>query len=127
MSVKQGYKNDYSCMIAIDDFGAGYSSDNSLIKIKPDFIKIDMQLIRNIHNDKEKQQRVVNLIEYSQIIDANVIAEGVECKEELNYLISIGVDYVQGFYIGIPQFDIQDIPDEKRSEIVDLYKKRMGV
>ncbi len=124
MAVKQGYKKDYSCMIAVDDFGAGYSSDKTLLKIKPDFIKIDMHLIRNIQNDQEKQQRVANLIEYSSIINAKIIAEGIENLEELDYLISIGVDYIQGFYLCKPEFQICDISDRIKAEILDFDKRK---
>ncbi len=123
MAVKQGYKNDYACMIAIDDFGSGYSSDKTLLKIRPDIIKIDMHLIRNIHIDEEKQQRVAYLIEYSRLIDAMTIAEGIESSEELDYLISMGVDYVQGFYICRPRFEIGDISDDKKTEILALNEK----
>ncbi len=123
MAVKQGYKNDYACMIAIDDFGSGYSTDKTLLKIKPDLIKIDMHLIRNIHVDEEKQQRFAYLIEYSRLIDAMTIAEGIESREELDYLIGMGVDYVQGFYIGTPQLQIGDISEDKKAEILDLNKK----
>ncbi len=123
MAVKQGYKKDYSCMIAVDDFGAGYSSDKTLLKIKPDFIKIDMHLIRNIQDDKEKQQRVANLIDYRSINDAKIIAEGIESQEELDYLMSIGVDYIQGFYLCKPEFQICDISDKKKAEILALGKK----
>ncbi len=122
MAVKQGYKDDYSCMIAIDDFGSGYSSDKTLLKIKPDFIKIDMHLIRNVHEAGEKQQRVANLIEYSNLIGARIIAEGVESKAELEYLIKIGVDYIQGYYIAKPQFEICDIAEDKKAEIIALAK-----
>ncbi len=124
MAVKQSYKDKYGCMIAIDDFGSGYSSDKALLKIKPDLIKIDMHLIRNIHLDGEKQQRVANIIEYSKLVDAMTIAEGVESYQELAHLISIGVDYVQGYYLAKPQFEICDIAKDKKAKIVALQKNR---
>ncbi len=123
MTVKQGYKKEFSCMIAIDDFGSGYASDNMLLSIKPDFIKIDMDLIRHIEREPEKKQRIRTIIEYAKMIDAKIIAEGVEFKEELEYLISSKVDYIQGFYLAKPHFDIIDIDEKKKEEILEMNEK----
>ena len=88
--------------IALDDLGSGYSSLNNLSKLYPDYIKIDMGIIRDIHKDKLKQAIVEALVSMAKKSAIYVLAEGVETKEELDFLISRGVDFVQGYYFSKP-------------------------
>ena len=67
---------------AIDDFGAGYSGLNLLAKFRPDIIKLDMELIREIDKDEVQQAIVSGILDFCQKINCKVIAEGVETLEE---------------------------------------------
>ncbi|WP_052339199.1 EAL domain-containing protein [Gorillibacterium massiliense] len=92
--------------IAIDDVGSGYNSLKTLIYLKPEFVKLDMSLIRNIDKNREQQQLVKLIIEYSNHSSTEMIAEGIETVEELSYIREHGVQYGQGYILGKPQEEI---------------------
>lgn len=97
----QNYKyQDYK--IAIDDMGAGYSGLNMISDIHPHFIKLDMNLIRDIDRDITKQYLVKGLAEFAVRTNTYLIAEGIETERELKQLIEFGVEYGQGFFIQKP-------------------------
>lgn len=98
--------------IAIDDAGAGYSGLNLISDINPDYIKLDMKLIRDINTDNLKYALVKGMAELSKASDISLIAEGIETKEELETLISLGVQYGQGYFIQKPMAELSDIKDE---------------
>lgn len=88
--------------IALDDIGSGYSSLSLLSDLKPDYVKVDMGIIRNIHDDPFKQSIFKALAYITKQHNIKLLAEGVETKKELNFCISQGVDYAQGFYFAKP-------------------------
>ena len=88
--------------IALDDLGSGYSSLNNLSKLYPDYVKIDMGIIRNIHKDKLRQAIFEALVEMAKKSYICVLAEGVETKEELDFVVSRGANLVQGYYFCKP-------------------------
>ncbi|MCP8615782.1 EAL domain-containing protein [Salirhabdus salicampi] len=88
--------------IAIDDAGSGYNSLQSLVYIKPEFIKLDKTLIRCIDQDRVKQQLLKLLIDFANQSNTTVIAEGIERFEELMYLRQHRVHMGQGYAIGKP-------------------------
>ncbi|SMB79451.1 EAL domain, c-di-GMP-specific phosphodiesterase class I (or its enzymatically inactive variant) [Desulfonispora thiosulfatigenes DSM 11270] len=88
--------------IALDDVGSGYSSLTNLAILSPNYIKVDMEIIRDIHKNRLKQAILDALISISKSIDSKVLAEGVETKEEFQYVLAKGVDLVQGYYFGKP-------------------------
>ena len=70
----------------------------------PHFIKLDRSLISNIDRSPEKQKNVSALVEHFHREGTSVVAEGIETKEELDYLrYEVKVDFLQGFYLGKPQ------------------------
>ncbi len=105
--------------IAIDDFGSGYSNEVRIIRLSPDIVKIDMELIQGIYNNPDKQSLVKGIIDFCHQKNIKVVAEGVEHKEDLMYLIDIEADFVQGYYLGRPNFEFIDIPEDKQKEIID--------
>lgn len=105
--------------IAIDDAGAGYSGLNLISDIHPHFIKLDMQLIREINKNGFKRALVQGMYEFSKTSDTLLIAEGIETEEELRALINIGIQYGQGYLIQRPNVVINGISDE----IVSLIKR----
>lgn len=88
--------------IAIDDVGAGHSGLVTLMQVKPDYVKIDMELIRGIHLDPLKQEIVKAIKQISDRFGGIVIAEGIETQEELACLHESSIEYGQGFLLGRP-------------------------
>ncbi len=93
--------------VALDDVGSGYSSLKMLAELKPHFIKIDMDLIRDIDKDEAKKAIVCSLAYISKKIGATTLAEGVETELELNIIKECGIDLAQGFLFGKPSIEPQ--------------------
>ncbi len=102
----------FSGMFALDDYGSGYHSDNILLRLHPRFIKIDMSVIRNIQLSSNKQILVSHAVEYARSNDMRVIAEGVETYDELNTLIELDIDYVQGYCLAKPSAEPAVLDEE---------------
>lgn len=117
MESKFKWAEKYGMHIALDDFGTGYSNEATLLYINPKYVKIDMSMVKNIHNDENRQKIVQNLVSYTKPRDIKVIAEGVEDYEDMSTLIHLGVDYLQGWYFTKPLFEISDIDDRFKEEI----------
>lgn len=83
--------------IAIDDYGSGYSGLNRVCAFSPEFLKIDMELIRNIDKDTIKRLAVTTTINFCKESGINVIAEGIETEDELKTLIQLGADFASFF------------------------------
>ena len=101
-------------LIYIDDFGSGYSNFDYLIKLKPDGVKIDGSLIKNILTDKNSEIIVKTIISFAKEMKISIIAEFVEKKEIFEKLKNLGVDYFQGYYFSPPKPDIEDIYDKEQ-------------
>jgi len=87
---------------AIDDFGAGYSGLNLLANLQTDFVKFDMELIRDIDRNERRRQVVQAMFRLCQQMGRRVIAEGIETRGEFEVLRDIGIDLLQGFYLARP-------------------------
>lgn len=92
---------------AIDDFGTGYSNFTHILAIRPDYIKIDGSLIKNIHTDSNSRELVKSIIKFSQELHIKTIAEFVHSKEVFDIVYELGVDEFQGFYFSPPVKDIK--------------------
>jgi len=99
-------------LIYIDDFGSGYSNFDYLIKLKPDGVKIDGSLIKNILTDKNSEIIVKTIISFAKEMKISTIAEFVENREIFEKLKNLGVDYFQGYYFSPPVPDIDEINKE---------------
>lgn len=98
---------------AIDDFGAGYAGLNLLSAFQPHILKLDMDLIRDIDSRPAKQAIVKGMLLTSQLINTQVVAEGVETRAEKDYLADLGIHLMQGYYFCKPVFkDLGIIPAE---------------
>ncbi|PYZ92710.1 hypothetical protein CR194_13720 [Salipaludibacillus keqinensis] len=98
--------------ISIDDFGTGYSSLYYLKKFALTQLKIDQSFVRDIFIDKSTQDIVITIISMAHHLDIEVIAEGVETKEQLDFLKRHGCDEAQGYYFYKP------MPAEELNEIL---------
>lgn len=88
--------------VLMDDFGSGYSSLNVLKDIVVDILKIDMKFLSDVEVKKRSEDILASVVEMSKKLNMPVIAEGVEKEEQVQFLKSIGCDYVQGYYFGKP-------------------------
>jgi EAL domain-containing protein (putative c-di-GMP-specific phosphodiesterase class I) len=94
---------DYGIGVAVDDAGAGYASLNTIARLKPDFLKFDMALVRGIDRDRVKQELLATVQELGSRVDARVIAEGIETKGEFQTLMEAGVEFGQGYFLAKPK------------------------
>lgn len=88
--------------IAIDDLGAGYSSLRLWSELKPEYVKIDRHFVSGIERDKVKRDFVRSIVEIARAVNSQVVAEGIETRQEFEALSEIGVDYLQGYYFARP-------------------------
>jgi PAS domain S-box-containing protein len=88
--------------IAIDDFGSGYSSFDRVLDYKPDILKIDGRLIKNLNHDKLSYSIVESIVSFARKEQLQTIAEFVENEEIYHTLCDLGVDYSQGYHFGKP-------------------------
>jgi EAL domain-containing protein (putative c-di-GMP-specific phosphodiesterase class I) len=89
--------------VAIDDAGAGYSSLRHVLAMRPDIIKFDVSLTRNLDRDPMRKAMVAALAEFGSRTGTAIVAEGVETTEELTALRELGVPFGQGFALGRPE------------------------
>jgi EAL domain-containing protein (putative c-di-GMP-specific phosphodiesterase class I) len=88
--------------IAIDDLGAGYAGLTSFATFEPVVVKLDMTLIRDVEKTPVKRRIVDSMTRLCRDLDMKVVAEGIETATELACLLSLGCDYLQGYYLGRP-------------------------
>jgi len=110
-------------MIALDDFGSGYSNESLLLNLHPHFVKVDRDVIREINTDSDRQTVFGGIVESCHSMGIRVIAEGVETLEQLRMVIALGADYIQGFYIARPASQPKPIPEQTCEEIKAAWKE----
>ncbi|WP_457639195.1 EAL domain-containing protein [Persephonella sp.] len=88
--------------ISIDDFGAGYSNFEYILKLDVDYLKIDASLIKNIHTDLYSQIIVETIVGFAQRLGIRTIAEFVHNEDVFDMVANLKIDYSQGFYLGKP-------------------------
>jgi EAL domain-containing protein (putative c-di-GMP-specific phosphodiesterase class I) len=96
------YYRTHGFGVALDDLGSGYSSLNMLHELRPDFVKLDMGLIRGIDQDPYKALIAQKLLEVAQGLGIRTVAEGVETQGEFGWLRAHGADFVQGYLFAKP-------------------------
>jgi EAL domain-containing protein (putative c-di-GMP-specific phosphodiesterase class I) len=89
--------------VALDDLGSGFSSLNLLHELRPDFVKLDIALVRDVDRDPFKATLASKIIEAARELHMIVIAEGIETAAEFNWMRENGADLLQGFHIARPQ------------------------
>lgn len=118
--IKNEKIRNWNAMVAIDDFGSGYSNESSLLFLSPNLVKIDMSIVRDVHKSVDKQNMLENLVSYAKKRNIIILAEGVETIEEIDVLLRFGVDLFQGYFFAKPSFDITPIPEEKIQELTNI-------
>jgi EAL domain-containing protein (putative c-di-GMP-specific phosphodiesterase class I) len=88
--------------IALDDLGAGYAGLTSFVLLEPEFVKLDMSLVRDVHLSDPKQKIIGSMVGLCHEMGKQIVAEGVEVASERDALIELGCDLLQGYFFGRP-------------------------
>ncbi|MDO4270418.1 MAG: EAL domain-containing protein [Eubacteriales bacterium] len=108
---KRRWNRRWNAQFALDDYGSGYNSEYMLLMLAPEYVKIDMSLVRSIDRDRDKQKIVENMCSYAAERGIKLVAEGVETQAELETVVRMGVDLVQGYFIARPAAIPPRVPD----------------
>ena len=114
----------FSGMFALDDYGSGYSNEGSLLELSPRFIKVDISIIRGIDTDMDKQQILHNIVAYAHPRSMKIIAEGVETAAEMEKVIELGADLLQGYFLARPAAVPESIAPEAYALIQDIKRRK---
>jgi EAL domain-containing protein (putative c-di-GMP-specific phosphodiesterase class I) len=98
---------DLGCLIALDDFGAGYTSFRHLKQLAVNMVKIDGSFVRNIADNPDNLVFVRTLIDLARNFNLETVAECVETEEEARLLTAEGIDYLQGYAFGKPSMEMR--------------------
>jgi EAL domain-containing protein (putative c-di-GMP-specific phosphodiesterase class I) len=93
---------DLVARIAIDDAGAGYSGLQQIIRLRPDVIKLDVSLIKDVDKDLARRSLASAMVQFAHDTKARVVAEGIETEAEMRTLRSLGVEWGQGYHLARP-------------------------
>jgi EAL domain-containing protein (putative c-di-GMP-specific phosphodiesterase class I) len=88
--------------LAIDDLGAGFAGLTSIAQLEPDVVKLDMSLVRGVHESTTKRKLVASMATLCGEMGVLVVAEGVETREERDALVDVGCDLLQGYFFAKP-------------------------
>ena len=120
-SVKAKF-NDVGVEMAIDDYGTGYSNVTNLLRYMPRYVKIDRMLLSEIQNSPQKQHFVREIVSFAHNNNIMALAEGVETAEELEMVIHLGADLIQGYYVAKPSAEIiPAIPVKIKREVQQFH------
>lgn len=122
LRIKQTIRGS-SGAFALDDYGSGYSNERSLLELSPNYIKIDLSIIRDIDTDANKRQIVSNTVSYAHQRGMKVVAEGLETADEVRTVLSLGVDLLQGFFLAMPQVEPGGASEESLAVIAEMHSK----
>lgn len=118
--MKENYSN-IGVETAVDDYGTGYSNIVNLLRYMPNYVKIDRMLLTNIQDSPQKQHFVKDIVHFAHENKFQVLAEGIETKEELATVVTLGVDLIQGYYTAKPQKEVVQSIDELISEQIKKF------
>lgn len=109
--------------IAVDDAGSCYSGLNLICDVVPHYLKLDMQLIRNIHKDTIKFAMVKSMVEFANLTNIQLVAEGIENEEELKALLKLGVHNGQGYFLRRPDAELKEI-EKYALEVISKFNAK---
>ena len=89
--------------LAVDDAGAGYAGLRHILELRPQFVKLDISLVRNVDSDRARQAMISGMAHFAADVGCDMIAEGIETPNELEALRLLGVAYGQGYLLGRPE------------------------
>jgi len=119
------YKN-MGCLIAIDDFGAGYSNFDRIWTLKPDIVKLDRSFLPRASDDNSIKNMITGIVSLLHQSGAFVLIEGVETRQQALTAIQTNADFVQGYYFGRPETDLDSgiKSFDRFEELFEEYKQK---
>jgi diguanylate cyclase (GGDEF)-like protein len=108
--------------VAIDDAGAGYSGLTMLVNMRPHFVKLDLELVKDIHVNGLKHNLIRFLVDFTKASGLTLIAEGIEHEDQLRALIRLGVHLGQGWMFAKPGPEVQGIPAHLREKVIEIAR-----
>ncbi len=99
---EQAYYSSLGFGLAVDDIGTGYGSLEAIANLKPEYVKVDISIVRDIHQSNVKQELMKAVIDIGRKVRAKILAEGIETQEELNVVRALGCDFGQGYRLARP-------------------------
>lgn len=115
-------------LVAIDDIGVGHSNLDRIFNVKPDILKADLSLVRDLHRDYHKQEVFQSLVNLSEKIAGWLITEGIEKPEEAIAALKMGADLMQGFYFARPskiEGDRVSFQSRHLENVAEQFKEQM--
>ena len=106
--------------VAIDDAGSGYASLEAIASLAPDYLKITKGLVSSLAHEPIKQDLVKMLVDLSAKIGAQTLAEGIETREEYDCCLELGIDLLQGYFLGHPQEKLEAGDEEVARSIAGV-------
>ncbi|MFC4428012.1 EAL domain-containing protein [Deinococcus navajonensis] len=101
----------YGFQTALDDYGSGHASAGLLLALRPDIVKIDMNVVRGLHQDPWRAALVAQYARFAAEVGVLLIAEGIETLDEARCLLNLGVTHMQGYYFARPEFEgLPEVP-----------------
>lgn len=107
--------------VAVDDAGAGYGSLQCLAEVRPEWLKIDLSLVRGCDTDEVRSSLIESLVMFADRLGARLVAEGIETEGELEKLLALGVTYGQGYLLCPP---LDDFPAD--DEVPAMHYRKEG-
>ncbi len=114
----------FSGLFALDDYGSGYNGEKNLLLLQPKYVKVDVVFIRGIDTNLDRQQLVASLVTYAHGRDMKVVAEGIETAAELQKVLELGVDLLQGYFLARPGAIPGAIAPEAETIIENFHQKK---
>lgn len=108
-------------MLAINNFGSGQIDEVAVLTVRPEFVSLEMELVNIVHDDRALQEKLQTIIKFAHQQNVQVIAKGVENKVTMETLINLGVDYLQGYYLGGSSKTPGRISSQVRKEIIGAF------
>lgn len=105
-------------LVAVDDAGSGYASLQHILELRPDFIKLNRNFVKECHVDRAKSTMIEMMGAAADRLDAWVIAEGVEIVQELEEILRIGVPLAQGFLLARPEMQMLGVTEQVAEELI---------
>ena len=113
---------DMGCRVAIDDFGAGFTSFRNLHNLHVDMVKIDGDYVKNLSTSPDNQLFVRTLVDLAKNFRLETVAEWVSSEEDAKLLLDLGVDYFQGYYFGQPTIAPEWLKSQPKTNLEDEFR-----
>lgn len=117
VQMKKEFIKRWGGLLTVDDYGSSYINETALHYMAPELIKLDISLICGIDQDENRLALLKSIVAVAKKQNIAVLAQGIETKQELETVIANGVQYVQGFFIAKPAFEIASIPQDVTAAI----------